>query len=433
MGGTYDYVTETIHEAAVEGGDVEGVVDGKSVKIDIKTLRQTIPAHCFRPSTIRSLSFVLRDATIFLAILYGTLWLAGRLGYWSSLVLRVVAYPYLASLPLTGFWVLAHECGHGAFSPKPGVEHTVGFVLHSALLAPYFAWRSSHARHHQFANNMSTDLNYVPPARTEYRELLRGKIDLDHMAEDAPVVVFLRILLQQLIGWPWYLWTHITAGPDSSPRKSRGWWDNNHFLPSSSLFRPNESRNIFLSDVGIGAWCYVLYLASQKFGYSTVFWTYVLPWMWVNHWIVMITYLHHTSPYLPKYTPESWTYLRGALATVDRDPGWALRHAFHHVIDLHVIHHLFPQEATDAIKPLLGPHYHADKGSYWRALWTAFTQCQWVQADPGKTRSANLHSNADGAVEQEAAGKEDDHGVLWYNPGPMPRPATTMRSRSHHH
>lgn len=56
----------------------------------------------------------------------------------------------------------------------------------------------------------------------------------------------------------------------------------------------------------------------------------------------MITYLHHTSPTLPKYTPESWTYLRGALATVDRDPGFLLRHLMHHIIDLHVVHHLFP-------------------------------------------------------------------------------------------
>jgi bifunctional Delta-12/omega-3 fatty acid desaturase len=57
---------------------------------------------------------------------------------------------------------------------------------------------------------------------------------------------------------------------------------------------------------------------------------------------VMITYLHHTSPELPKYTPEAWTFMRGALATVDRDPGFLLRHLFHHIVDLHVVHHLFP-------------------------------------------------------------------------------------------
>lgn len=60
----------------------------------------------------------------------------------------------------------------------------------------------------------------------------------------------------------------------------------------------------------------------------------------------MITYLHHTSPSLPKYAPESWTYLRGALATVDRNLGPVLPYMFHHIVDLHVVHHLFPYVAT---------------------------------------------------------------------------------------
>jgi hypothetical protein len=41
----------------------------------------------------------------------------------------------------------------------------------------------------------------VPPVREEYHELFRGKIDLDHLTADAPVVVLLRVVLQQVIGW----------------------------------------------------------------------------------------------------------------------------------------------------------------------------------------------------------------------------------------
>jgi bifunctional Delta-12/omega-3 fatty acid desaturase len=157
--------------------------------------------------------------------------------------------------------------------------------LHSALLNPYFSWRSSHGRHHQFANNISTDLNYVPPMREEYKELFRGKIDLDHLVEDVPLVVLLRIVFQQAIGWPWYLLTHITAGPNSSPKKSRGWWDNSHYLPNSSLFRPNEFWHIIASDIGIACTGFAVYALGQKFGTSTIVWTYMLPVMWVNHWI----------------------------------------------------------------------------------------------------------------------------------------------------
>lgn len=102
--------------------------------------------------------------------------------------------------------------------------------------------------------------------------------------------------------------------------------------------------------------------------------------------IVLITYLHHTSPDLPKFSAETWTYLRGALSTVDRDPGFVLRHLMHHIIDLHVIHHLFPriphyraQEATDAVRPLLGKYYRSDNSSYYGALYRNFRDCQWVE------------------------------------------------------
>ncbi|KAI1881384.1 hypothetical protein JX265_000210 [Neoarthrinium moseri] len=432
-----DYVTETVHAERVHGGVIEAEVSGKKVDIDIQRLRKRIPAHCFQPSTMRSLGYVVQDTIIFSGLLTGALYLADQSDGYARLLLCYVAYPCLAGLPLTGLWVLAHECGHGAFSANSFIANLVGWVLHSALLNPYFAWRSSHGRHHQFANNISTDLNYVPPMRQEYSELFRGRVDLDHLVEDAPVVVLLRIIFQQAIGWPWYLLTHITAGPNSSPKKSRGWWDNSHYLPSSSLFRPNEFWSIIASDVGIGLVGAAAYALSQSFGSSTVVWTYLLPVMWVNHWIVMITYLHHTSPSLPKYTPEAWTYLRGALATVDRDPGFLLRHMFHHIIDLHVIHHLFPriphyhaQEATDAIKPLLGDYYHVDRSSYFGALWTAFTECQWVEADSEKTAQARVYTkeSLDADLGFAKIDPVDVTGVLWYRPGPMPRPATVMRS-----
>ena len=40
----------------------------------------------------------------------------------------------------TGIWVVAHECGHQAFSKWQAVNDGVGLVLHSALLVPYYSW-----------------------------------------------------------------------------------------------------------------------------------------------------------------------------------------------------------------------------------------------------------------------------------------------------
>ena len=78
-----------------------------------------------------------------------------------------------------------------------------------------------------------------------------------------------------------------------------------------------------------------------------------------------------------------------AVATVDRDFGWIGRHIFHGIIDTHVVHHLFSripfyhaEEATNAIKPLLGPLYYSDERSFMGQLWETHNKCKYVEADP---------------------------------------------------
>ena len=244
--------------------------------------------------------------------------------------------------------ILGHECGHSAFSKSDKLNNSVGFVLHSFLLTPYYSWRSTHRRHHIYANNLLKDHNYVPPQREEYASSLflnATGIDsdrLEELTEDAPLVTFLRIILQQVIGFPWYLLTNITAAPTSLPKEpSSKPLGNSHFAPSGSLFRPDEVYQIFASDLGLVAMGIALWYAGLKFGFDNVALLYVQPYMWVNHWIVAITYLHHTHPDLPKYEDASWTFLKGATATVDRELGWVGKYMFHSIIEFHVIHHLF--------------------------------------------------------------------------------------------
>lgn len=46
----------------------------------------------------------------------------------------------------------------------------------------------------------------------------------------------------------------------------------------------------------------------------------------------MIVYLHHTDPDVPHYRRSGWNYVRGALATTDRDfLGWQGRFFLHDV------------------------------------------------------------------------------------------------------
>lgn len=73
-----------------------------------------------------------------------------------------IAYAFVAGTCSTGCWVVAHECGHGAFSDNKMIQDTVGYVLHSLLLVPYFSWQRSHAVHHSRTNHVLEGETHVP-------------------------------------------------------------------------------------------------------------------------------------------------------------------------------------------------------------------------------------------------------------------------------
>ena len=245
---------------------------------------------------------------------------------------------------LKQFQVIGHECGHSAFSPSDKLNHSVGYLLHTFMMTPYFSWRSTHRRHHIYANNLSKDHNYVPPRRNEYASSLGIDVErLKDITEDAPLITFLRILLQQSIGFQWYLLSNITAAEESLPKpKSKVPLGNSHLALFGSLFQAREAHLILISDFGLLAVAYVLTKASSHLGAAHVALLYLQPYLWVNHWIVATTYMHHTHPDLPKFEDDAWTFLKGATATVDREFGWVGKHLFHSIIEFHVIHHLFP-------------------------------------------------------------------------------------------
>ena len=52
-----------------------------------------------------------------------------------------LAYGAATGTVATGMWVIAHECGHGAFSDNRRLQDAVGYFLHSLMLVPYFSWQ----------------------------------------------------------------------------------------------------------------------------------------------------------------------------------------------------------------------------------------------------------------------------------------------------
>ncbi|KAF2267551.1 delta-12 fatty acid desaturas-like protein [Lojkania enalia] len=371
--------------------------------ITIADLKRAIPAHCFQPSYSRSLFYLFRDYFV-VAILASSAWLyIPRLPYTIARYIAWIIYGYMQGLVYTGLWVQAHECGHGAFSPSRILNDTIGLLTHSFLLVPYYGWRSTHHRHHLYANNLAKDHNYVPPVLTEYLSA-RNIETIDELTQDAPFSTLLRLLIHQALGLLIYFLTNMTASRGSYIRApSNHFLGNSHIYPYSSIFHGSEAPFILLSDIGILTMLYLLWKLTSSIGLSMVAFLYIHPYVWCNHWIVGITYLHHTDPKLPKYSSTSWTFVRGTLATMDRRRGWVGKHFLHNIADYHVVHHLFPRiphyhtpEATAAIAPLLGTNYHCTDQSFVSSLWASFSQCRWVEAD-----------------ESVASDKQ----VYWYKPG----------------
>lgn len=411
------------------------LVEGGSINQDVRLqdLRNAIPSYCFRPSLYWSIFFLIRD------LIYSALCLSGLYYLTHTEVVRhsnvayyvtVNVYGFCQGIVWTGLWIIAHDCGHSAFSTSGVLNDTIGFILHSWLLAPYFSWKSTHRRHHIYANHVEKDLNYVPPGRHEYAAKIGKAVEtLDEVGQDAPLVLFLRIILQQAIGWNWYILTNITCPPSSVVKQGMSAWRHSHFDPWGALFRDSEVYSIILSDAGCIATIAALYHLYQTFGsFETLFWVYVVPWSWVNHWIVMITYLHHTHPALPKYTAESWTFIRGATATIDRDFGIIGTHFMHHISSDHVTHHLFSRIphyytpiASRAIIPLLGKHYHGRGQFRYEDLQIAFRDCQWVEGSLEKDIKFGLRKG-----DSTKANTRDE--ALWYRSGVSPAPEYKMRN-----
>jgi omega-6 fatty acid desaturase (delta-12 desaturase) len=105
----------------------------------LKDIKAAIPAHCFERSAARSLMHLAQDLIMIAIIGYlGTFIpsISAKVPFFGALILWPV-YWYVQGSVMTGVWVLAHECGHQAFSDSEALNNFVGTICHSLLLVPY--------------------------------------------------------------------------------------------------------------------------------------------------------------------------------------------------------------------------------------------------------------------------------------------------------
>ncbi|KAK9804030.1 hypothetical protein WJX73_004657 [Symbiochloris irregularis] len=304
-------------------------------------IKNAVPEHCWKKNTFRSFAFLALDVAVVAGLAIG----AQTLDAWW-------AWPLYWLAQGTMFWalfVVGHDCGHGSFSNSKRLNDLVGNITHSSILVPYHGWRISHRTHHSNHGHVENDESWHPLSEDIYK-------DLD------PAARLGRLLFPlPLFAFPFYLWKR-------SPGKT-----GSHYDPESDLFVPSEQKLVKTSNRFLQGMLAVLAGCTLWLGPLAVLKLYVLPY-WLNVvWLDVVTYLHHHGPHdaeerMPWYRGEDWSYLRGGLTTLDRDYG--IFNKIHHDIGTHVLHHLFPQiphyhleEATEAVKPVLGPYYREPEKS----------------------------------------------------------------------
>ena len=281
-------------------------------------VKAAIPKECFVRNTPLSLAYAAMDLVFTSICAFVGYKYILPLGFKPITLLAWIPYAIATGTAAIGMWVTAHECGHGAFSNNKRLQDFVGYLYHTFLLVPYFSWQRSHAVHHANTNHIVDGETHVPVvAPTSIKSTLRkvvGKTVGDFVWGSA------QIFLHLFFGWPAYLLTGKTGG------YSRG--VTNHFIPFPLTKPPNPAKELFagttnkikvlMSDVGIIGAVAALVTAVKTFGFAPVMALYGGPYLIVNLWLVLYTWLHHTQTDIPHLAAEDFTFIKGAFLTVDR-------------------------------------------------------------------------------------------------------------------
>ena len=350
-----------------------------------KEVLAVIPAECFDRSLARSSLYLFMSLTLTAG--------SGLCGYafipltWSWLP-AWIAYAIVVGTAATGCWVIAHECGHRAYAKYNWLQDLIGFVLHSGLLVPYFSWQRSHALHHARTNHLDLGETFVPPRDTTPRGQAWQRWQ-DTVGDEAFAVI--TIISRLLFGWPGYLLLGATGGP------ARG--RTNHFWPlkpfSNAMFPGQWRRKVWLSDLGVLAVVGMLIWWTSQAGVASVLALYVGPYLVVNFWLVLYTWLQHIDVDVPHFDDNEWTWVKGAFMTIDRPYCRLLNFLHHHIGSTHVAHHIDARiphynaaKATRALREHFPGLYRYDPTPLPRAIWQVAMHCNVVtKADEGWTFS----------------------------------------------
>ncbi|MEO0407202.1 MAG: fatty acid desaturase [Cyanobacteria bacterium P01_A01_bin.135] len=269
--------------------------------LQLKDIIVTLPQNCFQKrsgAAWRSVALSVTAAAVgYVAIAYAP---------WFLLPLAWV----FTGTALTGWFVIAHDCGHRSFAQRPWVNDLVGHVMMLPLLYPFHSWRLLHNHHHIHTNKLEVDNAWEPWQVERY--------------ENTPK--WLRTFYRALRGRLWWV-------------GSIAHWAGLHFAPGkvAERDRPKVVQSVTAVVAFAAIFFPTLLLTTGPWGVVS-FW--LMPWLVYHFWMSTFTIVHHTLPEIPFRFSQDWHPVEAQLAgTVHCTyPRWV--EILCHDINVHVPHHI---------------------------------------------------------------------------------------------
>jgi acyl-lipid omega-3 desaturase len=298
---------------SVPSSHKEGKEQNARAALTATAVRNAIPAVCFQKNVLISLMYMGFDMSVLATALWVYPHVHGVLGhllYWN-------VYGFIA----WALFVVGHDCGHGSFSDSSLANAVFGHLCHAPLLVPFYPWARSHKQHHMYHNHKDKDRSH--PWLTD-----------DEM-KAYPLIM--QLILPTFIGPLAGFWIYLFWG--MAPDGSHIVWFGRLYEGAST----GEKIKAMLSTALVGLWAYAVWQYCDRS--LALWWGLYGGVIAVCYlWLFMVTWFQHHNEDTLVYSQSEWTFVKGALETVDRFMGFGLDAVHHNITDGHVVHHFFFRE-----------------------------------------------------------------------------------------
>ncbi|MGF1487489.1 MAG: fatty acid desaturase [Prochloraceae cyanobacterium] len=268
---------------------------------------------------------------------------------------------------ITGFFIIAHDCGHYNFAKKRWVNNLIGHLFMTPLLYPFHCWRLRHNAHHNLTNKFGGE------RWQQLKDMLLWKADPDWQPIRAEIYGNLRQrtkLMAQIMRGPfWWLGTIQNS------------FDQIFIDLPQVTHKETFAAKFSINLVKIFAVIFIpLLIFTVGFWGLLKFW--LIPWLIFHFWFSTFTLIHHTSHKIPWKSGEKWNHAEAQLSgTVHCNyPYWV--EFLCHNINYHVPHHVAPaipfynlKEAHQSLKKNWNS-YLKESDFSWNLIIEIITECQ---------------------------------------------------------